>query len=212
MVIKEGVGTVSPAAIPIALDRNEMLVMRDEAMRRYEYRSEYTQSRDLWKKGLMVYRELEWLGSMPPSAFPIFAGMCGEYALACYLNSFFPILSTAIDVALKDRGDSGKDLLPFGYPLQVKTRTSKPSPSLVRCRYGNGSPVPVTSRAFVFCRWLHGESVDLLGWLKTSAISSRGEFPARKGNHTNYEIEDYQLESMENLIRRIRAYRRITGK
>jgi hypothetical protein len=125
----------------------------------------------------------------------IVVGKVGELALCKYFG-------VSIDLALKDRGDGGKDLpLPAG-SVQVKTSTKPYLTKLVR------SPCEECDW-FAFATWC-GTTPQVIvdGYIHRSSVIRIPPTPARRGHWMNHEVPVSCLLPISSLAR-IRPIREV---
>lgn len=202
----EGRGEVPPADCSVVMQGGEMLQLLDEAKRRADFRG-YSGKSDDWSRGLKPATTLVCGGVLERHIRPIFAGLMGEWATALVLSRKLHE-DVNIDLVLRQRGDDGRDLVVFGVPLQVKCRQSEKIPNLVR----DYRLRKIQSRGFVFCSWPGDAVVRVLGWCTRSIVVDKARrAPARRGCHTNAEIDDRNLEPMGSLADALTGWRLSNG-
>jgi hypothetical protein len=201
----EGRGIVAPAPIVIKLRHDELLIIKERAVRQAMER-DYRNRRDAWGTGLTGPRRPPNAQDLRDDQYPGYVGLVGEYALCSYINPRVGKPLVSLDLRPRRCGDYGIDVTANGLTIQIKTRQKQDQPNLVRATNWRGEFLPFTSKIHVFCLYFR-EEMDrprLLGWIWTREIAGRPLVDARRGNHKNFEIPDQDLLPMTRLIQEIR--------
>jgi hypothetical protein len=203
MVQVEGIGQKPPAPHDIKLTSGDLHILIKEAITRCEYRGYGNQS-DAWGRGHVDGVSIPGVGCVPRHAAPIAAGLVGEYA-TCWLIDKRCGTKCLPDFKLRLNGDGGTDLSPYGMRLDVKTRTSDYGTFLVRAFNDHGKKVNHNCAAFVFATWRQSVIVTIHGWITCDSAICCPVVDARRGEHTNHEIQPHDLLPMSRLFDEIES-------
>ncbi len=195
----EGKGLVKPHMEELILRRDEIQLLKTEAIRRAEYRR-YAKRKDIWGSGLIRGAMLEYIGNIEPAALAILIGLVGEYSTCLFLNRRFRRTVCSTDLVLKPKGDGGIDLEVFGVRIEVKGRKRDYASNLVRFKTEHGQIILLNADVYVFSQWKLREVSQLLGWANIETVQNWETKPAHIGRHFNKEGEDIDLEPMCRLI------------
>ena len=187
----EGQGRKPPQSVLVEITPAEVEMCHSFAQRCSRLRS-YA-GRSGWKGGLVD--GMRMLGGIDVDATHagIVIGKVGEMAMC-------KLASVPVDLALKDRGDGGKDLpLPSG-SVQVKTSTRQFRTRLIR------NPIERCDW-FVFATWdglCHEVSIE--GYVSRAALDRLANVPSRAksskaGSWMNKEIETSSLLPIRQLLK-----------
>lgn len=182
----EGQGKRPPRSVEVEITVGEIAMCRDFALRCSRLRS-YA-GRAGWKGGLVDGMTLYGGIEVERDIAGLTVGKVGEVAVC-------KLAGVSLDLALKDRGDDGKDLrLPSG-SVQVKT-SRKPFPTrLVR------EPVELCDW-FVFAVWDGLSSVvNVDGYISRSGIICLSSVMARRGRWINKEVPVVRLLPVRQLLK-----------
>lgn len=212
--MKEGQGMIPPAPVPITLDDVEIRTAFEIARQRTAYRN-YQGRSDQWGKGQLPAIDIPGVGSVDQYAAPAAVGLIGEFAATNVINRRTGSLACRVDTKLRSGGDGGIDLSPFGYGIDVKTRTKHHGgANLIRRRRENGDLVRWKCNAFVFAEWQPPfKEVLVLGWIPAADAAKFPESLARGGfSHWNIEIPDYCLRPISRLTELLRSIQALCGQ
>lgn len=182
----EGQGRRPPAPVPVDITRSDVLLCFDFAIRCERLRK-YAGSGG-WRGGLVPSMTLYGGLAVDSTLAGIVIGKVAEVAM-CRLAS------VPVDLALKERGDGGRDLtLPCG-ATQVKAARKDFTTKLVR------EPFEQVDW-FVFATW-GGEtsSVSIDGYISKAAMSRMPVRPAKRGHWMNREVPVAELLPIRSLLR-----------
>lgn len=202
----EGSGKKPPAPLSVKLTDGSLLQLLREAKKRSEYRA-YSARPDQWGQGLTGGTVIPNVGTIDEQTLPILTGMVGEY-IVCHLLNRRTGVDAKVDFENRSGGDGGKDIVANGLRIDVKTRRKKDGrldTFLVRHATEYGRQVPLLADAYVFAEWNRGHVVDLHGYATRDDVEASQIAPARRGNHTNYEIQPADLRPMSRLFDEIRS-------
>lgn len=182
----EGQGKKPPQSVLVDVTPGEVELCHEFAKRCSRLRSYAGASG--WKGGLVPGMRLHGGIQVDRTHAGLVIGKIGEMAMCKLSNS-------PVDLALKDRGDGGKDLpLPSG-SVQVKTSRRAFPTRMVR------DPVEQCDW-FVFATW-NGLSptVSVDGYVSRAAMLRLNVVPSPKGPWMNREIESADLLPIRQLLR-----------
>lgn len=203
-MIAEGKGIIAPARCKIAFNDHERRVLFQCALHLNRYKSDGG-----WAGGFVGSIEVPNLGTLPPTAAPIYVGKLGEWAVTELARRRFGALVPPVDMTRKPLGDGGEDLIILRLGMQLKTRRRKDAVSLVRVTDDRKRPIGLKGDVHVFCEWLGSGDmiVGVLGWKWTRDLAKYPHVPARRGDHLNIEIPDTHLQPMTRLWAEIESRR-----
>jgi hypothetical protein len=189
----EGQGKRPPQSVPVEVTPSDVSLCHDFAMRCSRLRSYAGKAG--WKGGLVPGMRLFGGIDVDRAIAGLVIGKVGEVAM-CRLSG------VAVDLALKDRGDGGRDLpLPSG-SVQVKTTRKSYRTRMVR------DPVERCDW-FVFAVWDGLCSVVTVdGYASRAALARLESVPAPAGNWMNKEIPVSSLLPIRQLLK-IRPIREV---
>ena len=189
----EGHGKRPPQSVLVEVTAAEVALCHEFAVRCSRLRG-YSGNGG-WRGGLVGAMRMFGGASVAGAEAGIVVGKVGELALCKYFG-------VSIDLALKDRGDGGKDLpLPAG-SVQVKTSTKPYLTKLVR------SPCEECDW-FAFATWC-GTTPQVIvdGYIHRSSVIRIPPTPARRGHWMNHEVPVSCLLPISSLAR-IRPIREV---
>lgn len=192
----EGFGSKAPAPARLVLDFGTQILIAKAATQRAAFRN-YGGTR--WGKGLKQAIHIPGIGDLSERERPIYAGLAGECAVADVINRRLKLIVAEVDLKNRTYGDGGVDLKVLGARLQVKTRQSHDRRSLIRATDERGNSTLPDVHAYVFCEWLGGDLVSVLGWLDSRRVVDRPRRPG-KGDWMNVEVIDTELEPMNAML------------
>lgn len=202
-MLTEGIGIVAPQKVRITLTSAEQRVLFDAAKERASYR-QYASRNDRWGRGISGTKRIAGLGELSQQERPIFAGLLGEYAAQRYINGRFSG-RCSIDIELRESGDFGVDLQPFGMKIDVKTRESEFGPNRVRRTNNSGAMLRLAPHIFLFAQWVESSSVYLLGWQWTNYLADK-PLVKSAGAWMNVVLDDIELRPMCSLRSELSAW------
>jgi len=182
----EGQGKKPPQSVPVEITASEVALCVDFALRCSKLRAYAGVSG--WKGGLVGAMRLFGGIDVDGTNAGLVIGKVGEVAMCKLANA-------PVDLALKDRGDGGKDLpLPSG-SVQVKTSRGSFRTRLVR------DPVELCDW-FAFATW-NGltSTVSIEGYVSRSALLREPVIPAKRGQWMNREISVSSLLPIRQLLK-----------
>jgi hypothetical protein len=185
-VESEGQGKRPPVPVPVEITRSDVLLCFDFAIRCERLR-QYAGSGG-WRGGLVPSMTLYGGVAVDGTVAGMVIGKVAEVAMCRLAN-------VSVDLALKDRGDGGRDLmLPCG-STQVKTARKDFPTKLVREPFER-------VEWFVFATW-SGEtsSVSIDGYISKAAMSRMPIQPAKRGEWMNREVPVNELLPIRSLLR-----------
>jgi len=182
----EGQGKKPPQSVLVEVTPAEVALCVDFALRCSRLRA-YAGSSG-WKGGLVAGMRLFGGIDVDGTNAGLVIGKVGEVAMCKLAN-------VPVDLALKDRGDGGKDLpLPSG-SVQVKTSRRNFPTRLVR------NPIEACDW-FAFATWggLIG-TVSIEGYVSRAALLREPVIPAKRGQWMNREISVSSLLPIRQLLK-----------
>lgn len=197
MVQVEGIGKIAPAPHDIVLGVGDLRICVREARRRCDYRG-YATRPDAWGRGHVDSIVVANVGTIPKEIAPTAAGTIGEYGIGMLIDKRCGTKCQP-DFTLLPHGDGGTDLTPNGMRLDAKTRTRDYKTFLVK------RVEKYKCEAFVFATWNCGLCVSVAGWLPLANVLDMPVVDARRGDHTNYEIQPNELLPMSRLFDEIKS-------
>lgn len=199
----EGRGWVAPVPVRIGIDRGERAACHRHARDRERHRG-YGARTDQWGVGLL---------DSPVDS--VVVGNVGELAFSHWLHRATGVRVWP-DWTLKAIGDRGLDFAVAGYRVQVKTARKDYRELLVRSDHLAVPPEDLP-HFFVRCQYpARRESVtgglfgseresgdwaacEVMGFCSLAAVLASPLRPARRGDHTNYEVGAERLSPMGDL-------------
>lgn len=182
----EGKGKVAPSPVLVEITRSDVVACFAFAIQCSRLR-QYAKSGG-WRGGLVPAMTLYGGVGVDNTVAGIVIGKVGEVAM-CRLAG------VAVDLALRDQGDGGRDLLlPCGV-TQVKTSRKSYPTKLIR------TPVE-QAEWFVFATW-NGmtSSVQVDGYISRPAICRMPIVPSVKGSWMNHEVPVCDLLPIRSLLK-----------
>jgi len=182
----EGQGKRPPAAVPVEITRGDVLACFDFALRCARLR-QYAASGG-WRGGLVPAMTLYGGVAVDKTVAGIVIGKVAELAM-CRLSG------VSVDLALRDRGDGGRDLLlPCG-SVQVKAARNSYGTKLVR------EPVE-RAEWFVFATWCGTKNhVQIDGYVSRAAMLRMDVIPSVRGSWMNRQVHDSELLPIRSLLK-----------
>jgi hypothetical protein len=182
----EGQGRRPPAPVPVEITRGDVLACFDFAIRCARLR-QYANSGG-WRGGLVPAMTLYGGVAVDNTVAGIVIGKVAEVAM-CRLAG------VPVDLALRERGDGGRDLLlPCGV-TQVKASRKSYETKLVREPFE-------AAEWFVFATWKGTDStVWIDGYVSRAAMSRMEVVPSVRGGWMNREVPVSELLPIRSLLK-----------
>lgn len=182
----EGQGKRPPQSVPVEVTPAEVEMCHEFAKRCSRLRS-YAGAGG-WKGGLVPAMRLFGGIDVDSTHAGLVIGKVGEVAMC-------KLAGVDVDLALKERGDGGRDLpLPSG-SVQVKTSRKPYQTRMVR------DPVEKCDW-FVFAMWSGlGAAVSIDGYVSRAALARLPSLPAPSGHWMNKEIHMSSLLPIRQLLK-----------
>lgn len=182
----EGQGRRPPAPVPVEITRGDVLACFDFAIRCARLR-QYANSGG-WRGGLVPAMTLYGGVAVDNTVAGIVIGKVAEVAM-CRLAG------VSVDLALRERGDGGRDLLlPCGV-TQVKASRKSYETKLVREPFE-------ASEWFVFATWGGTDSTVVIdGYVSRAAMSRMEVVHSVRGGWMNREVPVSELLPIRSLLK-----------
>jgi len=181
----EGQGKRAPVPVQVEITRGDVLACFDFAIRCSRLR-QYANSGG-WRGGLVPAMTLYGGVAVDNTVAGIVIGKVAEVAM-CRLAC------VPVDLALRDRGDGGRDLLlPCGVTQVKASRKAFPT-KLVREPFE-------AAEWFVFATWCGtSSSVAIDGYVSRAAMSRMAVAPSTRGGWMNREVPVSELLPIRSLL------------
>jgi len=182
----EGQGRRPPVPVPVEITRGDVLACFDFAIRCARLR-QYANSGG-WRGGLVPAMTLYGGVAVDNTVAGIVIGKVAEVAM-CMLAG------VPVDLALRERGDGGRDLLlPCGV-TQVKASRKSYETKLVREPFE-------AAEWFVFATWAGTDSTVVIdGYVSRAAMSRMEVVPSVRGGWMNREVPVSELLPIRSLLK-----------